>query len=79
MREGVVEIMRHVHGDDDNARLQMVWTESGGPPVTAPTRKGFGTRLIQRALAMELAGEVTVLYQPTGICVQSMPQYRRGI
>ena len=67
VQDGLVEIVWVVHGHGGDARLQVTWTESGGPPVTAPTRKGFGTRLIQRALAMELSGEVTVLYLPTGI------------
>jgi len=30
-------------------RLELVWKESGGPPVTAPKRTGFGTRLLRRA------------------------------
>ena len=64
---GVVEIIWQVHGDADNARLKLTWTESDGPPVKIPTRTGFGSRLIQKALAMELAGDVTVLYKPTGV------------
>lgn len=64
---GVVEIIWQVRGDADSARLQLTWTESGGPPVEIPTRTGFGSRLIQKALAMELAGDVTVLYKPTGV------------
>jgi PAS domain S-box-containing protein len=31
-------------------RLRLSWQESGGPPVTPPERKGFGSRLIERAL-----------------------------
>jgi two-component system, chemotaxis family, CheB/CheR fusion protein len=65
--EGLVNIAWHIHGDISNARLRLKWTESGGPPVVMPTRKGFGSRLIQKALAMELAGEVLVSYEPTGV------------
>ena len=32
---------------DDSARLQLVWSEHGGPIVHAPTRQSFGTRLIE--------------------------------
>ncbi len=30
-------------------RIQVTWTETGGPPVAPPARKGFGSRLIERA------------------------------
>ena len=36
-------------------RFRFTWTESGGPPVAAPERRGFGTRLIETALASELS------------------------
>ena len=35
----------------------LVWQESGGPIVKPPTRQGFGSRMIERGLAMELGGE----------------------
>lgn len=34
----------------DAGRLMLDWTESGGPAVEEPTRKGFGTALIERSL-----------------------------
>jgi two-component sensor histidine kinase/integral membrane sensor domain MASE1 len=50
--------------------LKMVWRESGGPPVSAPTHRGFGSRLLERGLAAELRGTVTVDYRPDGlVCV----------
>ena len=48
-------------------RLLLRWSENGGPPVTQPTRTGFGSRLIERSLARELAGEVQLLFEPTGV------------
>ena len=65
--EGVVQIVWQVNGEGDSRRLHLTWTESGGPTVKTPTRKGFGSRLIQKALAMELTGEVHVLYNPSGV------------
>jgi PAS domain S-box-containing protein len=47
--------------------LNLVWQERGGPPVAPPTRRGFGTRLIERSLAQELAGDVNLAYVPTGV------------
>ncbi len=35
-------------------RMRIEWRESGGPPVTPPPRRGFGSRLVERGLAGEL-------------------------
>lgn len=48
-------------------RLEMSWQEMGGPPVVTPERRGFGTRLIERSLAQELAGSVEITFEPTGV------------
>lgn len=48
-------------------RLALRWTESGGPPVIAPTRRGFGSRLIERGLASELSGEARIDFKPEGV------------
>ena len=48
-------------------RLWMRWEEIGGPPVVAPTRKGFGSRMIERVLAAELGGTAEVDYRPRGV------------
>jgi PAS domain S-box-containing protein len=54
--------------------LSLRWSESGGPPVTPPTRRGFGSRLIERSLARELAGRVELLYEPDGVvCIIEAP------
>jgi PAS domain S-box-containing protein len=55
----------------DQMRLQ--WRESGGPPVTPPIHRGFGSRL-QGSLAEELHGEVSLDYAPAGVvCTILMP------
>jgi PAS domain S-box-containing protein len=54
--------------------LSLQWQEKEGPPVTPPTRKGFGTRLIERSLALELGGEVNIAYEPSGVvCTLATP------
>lgn len=54
--------------------LTLCWQERGGPSVATPVRKGFGTRLIERSLALELAGEVSLAYVPTGVvCTVKAP------
>jgi two-component sensor histidine kinase len=47
--------------------LHIVWEELGGPPVAPPTRRGFGTRLIERGLAADLQGTVEIDYPPSGV------------
>lgn len=44
----------------------MSWTESGGPRVAPPTRTGFGTGMIQRALSGYVGGATTLTYASTG-------------
>ncbi|TXI04255.1 MAG: PAS domain S-box protein [Rhizobium sp.] len=48
-------------------RLKLRWQESGGPAVEPPTRRGFGSRLIESLLAAELNGEVHLSYEPSGL------------
>jgi PAS domain S-box-containing protein len=50
-----------------DGRLRIAWRERGGPPVAAPTRRGFGLRMIERALATDLAGEAEVAFEPEGL------------
>lgn len=46
--------------------LRLEWIESGGPPVTPPTRRGFGTALIERSLRAE-GGVARSDYAPDGL------------
>ncbi len=50
----------------DEIDFGLNWVEYGGPPVVAPTRAGFGSRLIP-ALAQEMGGEVQISYLPEGV------------
>jgi light-regulated signal transduction histidine kinase (bacteriophytochrome) len=47
--------------------LILTWCESGGPPVQAPSRKGFGTTIIDRSVPYDLGGAATIEYKPTGV------------
>jgi two-component sensor histidine kinase len=53
--------------DPEHRALQGVWVESGGPTVVEPTRKGFGSRLIERSLRGELKGAAVMDYRPEGL------------
>lgn len=48
-------------------RLQLIWDERGGPPAAPPSRRGFGSRLIERALRGELQGSATMSFTPRGL------------
>jgi two-component sensor histidine kinase len=52
--------------------FKLTWTESGGPAVARPGRKGFGSLMITEILASEIAGVVALDYAETGlICTMS--------
>ena len=53
----------------DDKTLKLMWTEKGGPPVSEPTRRSFGTRLIER-LAEQLHGGVRLKYEPAGFAYE---------
>jgi two-component sensor histidine kinase len=48
-------------------RFEFEWRESVGPEVAPPGRRGFGTRLIERALASDLKGETKLDFRPEGV------------
>jgi PAS domain S-box-containing protein len=50
-----------------DGRLLLRWTESGGPPVTRPTRQGFGTRVITEILRGQLRGETRLDWRAEGL------------
>ena len=49
------------------ARLELVWRELGGPPVAPPNRRGFGSLLLDRTLAHDLEGTVSMEFTPKGL------------
>jgi len=65
--------------DAGRQQLDLTWQEQDGPPVTSPTRKGFGSRLIERQLPMEFDGGATINYAPAGVlCHLRIPLTRLG-
>ena len=51
----------------DDGLLRLDWRESGGPTVSHPARKGFGSRLLERLLVQDLGGEIVLDYASTGL------------
>ncbi|HET7569412.1 MAG TPA: PAS domain S-box protein [Gammaproteobacteria bacterium] len=72
---GQLEIQCQVTpGADGTEMLHIDWIERGGPPVSKPSRRGFGSRLIEHGLAYELEAEVSLDFEPEGVhCWIYMP------
>jgi two-component sensor histidine kinase len=60
---------------DDTQRLfRLKWAESGGPTVAVPTRRSFGSRLIEHSFVRQLQGEAQLTFAPSGVvCVLDIP------
>ncbi|MES2441385.1 MAG: PAS domain S-box protein [Pseudomonadota bacterium] len=72
--EGRVAIRWSRTGTGEAPRLLLTWTERDGPAVALPTRRGFGTRMIERGLAAELGGSVRIDFAPAGlVCTVDAP------
>ena len=65
--DGRVSITWALEDADAAAHLILHWQETGGPPVTSPNGAGFGTMLIERQAARELAGTATIEYPREGV------------
>ncbi len=67
---GGVRVTWRSEGD----RLCLMWRESGGPIVTPPAHRGFGSTLIEESIPYELGGSVAVDFPPAGIeCTITVP------
>jgi two-component sensor histidine kinase len=60
---GEIDIAWSVAGDI----LRIQWSERSDPPITPPSRTGFGTQLIQQTIARELEGRVDLSYGTDGL------------
>jgi two-component sensor histidine kinase len=65
-QKGVVSIGWKATEDAGKKTLNLVWREQDGPPVQAPTHKGFGSTLIERALS-GIQGHARLRFDPHGV------------
>jgi PAS domain S-box-containing protein len=56
-----------VDGTGDEKVFSLVWKELGGPPVTKPTRKGFGHTVMNRLVKAALSGDASLEFEPDGV------------
>lgn len=64
---GTVSLDWTITGGAADASFQLTWKERGGPPVTPPTRRGFGSRLIAEAIRSDLRGDAALTFDPDGV------------
>jgi two-component system CheB/CheR fusion protein len=63
-----------ISGNGENAALNLVWQETGGPAVAQPSRHGFGTTLLERTLQHEFDATVHREFLPSGLrCAIDIP------
>jgi two-component sensor histidine kinase len=79
---GIVNVEWRLIADTTGEKLQLTWIETGGPRVSTPTRKGFGSRLIERGAREQLGGSATADFLPSGVATPSNARWidlrRRG-
>ena len=63
---GQVRVVWETLADGPSKRFRLNWKESGGPPVSPPAQKGFGSLLIERALQNHL-GRAQLDFDPDGL------------
>jgi PAS domain S-box-containing protein len=72
--QGTLSVGWDLRQHETNMILDLKWQERGGPPVTPPARRGFGTRLIERCIERDLAGEFDLAFEREGVsCRMAIP------
>src|SRR5215207_4193501 len=64
---GRVEVIWDVERDESRRMLCLEWVERDGPPVEPPSRKGFGSTLLERVLPAQCHAEVALRFDPAGL------------
>ena len=64
---GHVSIAWNWRPESDPKQVQILWVERGGPPVSPPEQRGFGSVVIERNLAKTLEADVHLAFEPAGI------------
>lgn len=65
--DGTVKVDWAVADSDGGQHFSLVWQERGGPAVSHPTRKGFGSRMIERSLRSYFKGSTSLIYPVEGV------------
>ena len=66
---GKVDVTWRVTAEAARRTLEFDWIESGGPPVSPPSRQGFGSRLLDFVLPGQIQARSNIDYRPEGVRV----------
>lgn len=64
---GIVSLTWTITSEAPQPTLDLTWVESGGPPVSPPLQSGFGSRMIEKALASYVGGTSRINFNPQGL------------
>ena len=64
---GTIDVTWDCSESEGARKLRFEWRECGGPPVLPPSRRGFGSRLIESTLSSDFGGSVKIDYLPEGV------------
>jgi two-component sensor histidine kinase len=71
---GRLQVTWRAEEGKEGRTLRLRWLESGGPAVEPPSRRGLGSRMIERSIPTELGGSVALRFDPAGvICELEFP------
>jgi PAS domain S-box-containing protein len=65
--------------EDSAGTLSFRWQERGGPVVTKPASRGFGTKVIEQLVRRQMGGEVVLDWDPAGVTCSITIATRRGL
>jgi two-component sensor histidine kinase len=65
--EGRVSVTWSLEKNGEEPEFRLSWTETGGPPVKTPERRGFGYTIMVAMVEKSLDAEVVVDYVPGGL------------
>jgi two-component sensor histidine kinase len=75
--QGLITVRWSASGPSASEVLRIDWLESGGPAVTPPAKRSFGTRLIERSMTKDLQGMATLDFDPAGLrCTLELPLHQ---
>jgi PAS domain S-box-containing protein len=65
--KGQVDIHWSIEGEGEEARFRFQWQERDGPPVVPPTRKGFGSILLEKLASQDFGTQSKITFAPDGL------------
>ena len=72
--QGQLDVSWRMEGDRTPPSLEIVWLERGGPRIATPSRRGFGTKLIEVSLVRGLKASVDRTFEESGVrCAIAVP------